>query len=236
MSKVRGGAEYRKILNSFSIGEIKSSKLAAEYPNCICENADSPVGSPGKVTDDELLRIFLTSSYKRVNTCEGLVDKSITDLFKVRSLYRVFSDGLSAYRLNFVSEQELIYSVEVLYDSLTKDTTNKNSGGVYGSIDIGVGEIRNAAKSVVPFCVYETPQDPISGKGFKRPSHVDILWADSLELNEDDQSACEDLLYNVIEELTTLNLWVEKRGNKYSYNEKYVTFLPKKIRPNNKLP
>ena len=231
MSQVKDGAEYRKILNSFSIGKITSSKLADDYPDCICENADSPVGSPGKVSDDETLLIFLTSSYKKINTCDGLVGKSITDFFKVRSLERVFSDGLSAYRLNFLTQQELLYSVGVLYDSLTKNKLNKNSGGVYGSFEISVGDIRSIAKSVVPFCVYETPQEPISGEKFKRPSHVDILWAASLELNEDDQSICEELLYNVIEEIKTFELWVKKEGDEYIYNEKYVTFLPKKIRP-----
>ena len=86
--------------------------------------------------DNESIRIFLTSAHKSVNTPEALVNKSISDLIKISSMNRVFTHGFSAYRLKYITDQELLYSIRVLYKSLTK--VHKNSGGVFGSVDLDV--------------------------------------------------------------------------------------------------
>ena len=90
-------------------------------------------------------------------------------------------------------------------------------------------EIRQISKTIVPFCVYETPLESNGGK-FKRPSHVDIVWANNSDVDEVNKSICEILLYNLIKDKDTLEIWVERKKGKFICNSQYKSFLPKKIR------
>lgn len=186
------GAEKRKALDKFCIGDISVDELADEYPDCACERAESPENSPGPVMDEERLRYFLTST-------SDIDGKRATQLqkrpFKVKSLKRAFTTGLSVCRLAHASSDELELTASKLHQFQFQK--NENAGGVLATLDFSAGLVRapidkDAAKG---FCVLETPLDQKDDGTFERPSHADIV--NSLNgLTDEQKKTTLDLMYN----------------------------------------
>jgi len=182
----------RKVLDKFCAKELNVEELAAAYPSCACEQAESPFGCPGRVMPEEVLRLFLTSpSHLRV--------KKPTDLnkrkFKVADLARAYKVGLSVVRLNHASNEELIYTAKKLHE--IQVDLNGDKGGLVGAVDFPVEAVRACSTPHVPMCAHETPLDYTKAAGHLRPSHCDVVNSKA-GMSDEEQKASREVIYNQI--------------------------------------
>lgn len=182
----------RNGLDKFCAQKLDVEKLAEMYPSCACEQSESPVGSPGKVMPEEVLRLFLTApSHLKVKKPADLNKRK----FKVADLTRAYKVGLSVVRLNHASAKELIYTAEKLYE--IQANANGEKGGLVGAVDFPVEAVRACSIPHVSMCVHETPLDYIDATGYLRPSHGDVVNS-MAGMSDEEQKASREVIYNQI--------------------------------------
>ena len=215
--------KLRDSLNKFRDGELSVKELADMHPDCECENASSDIGSKGKVLDHEFIRLFLSTRNFKVKNIADLEEVRFRELFKENSLSKVFRTGISVCRIchGYASCEEIIMSAEIVYQNLIKD---KESGGLFGHLDISVGTIRNAFEDSCKFCVYETPSGPIGSGEYSRPSHADIVWSKNICLYPELYKESKTEFYKLLKYQGTIIFWDDLENCEYS------KFLPKKIK------
>lgn len=176
--------ELRARLDHWANSDPRPS-LAVLPPSCACENAASPEGSPGQVSDDETLLYFVTSTHS-VDLSKG------KDTIRRGSFRNVFTNGLSAIRLDHCDDSEVNRSASVVAQA------RKGRDGQYGGIVrlacVRCSAVRHAEGG--HFCVYETPAEPIEG-GFRRPCHADIASSSVVE-DEAEKTAIMAVLFNAM--------------------------------------
>lgn len=190
MSKVA----LREALNQLCAGDIDVDGLASACPNCICESAPSPTGSPGPIINGEVLRLFLTSpTHVRVKQPADLAKRP----FRAADLKRAYSVGLSVCRLAHASQEELAYTANQLCE--VQRASNGDLGGVIGAVDFPVTSVRTCPVEIVPLCAYETPLDPRPEGGYLRASHGDVVNSRN-GMSPEEQKASRDVIFNQIVE------------------------------------
>lgn len=188
----------RKALNEFSEEKLEVEDLAREFPNCQCEAAVSPNGSPGPVSKGEMLRLYLTApSHLRVKNPDDLKKRA----FKVASLKRAFAKGLSVCRLDRASPAEIAHTQESLH-SVQVDI-NGDCGGLVGAIDFPVDCVRSCPDGTAPLCAYETPLDIQEDGSYLRPSHCDLV-ASIGGLSDEEKKASRDIVFNQMNQIGRL--------------------------------
>ena len=189
------GADARRVaLDLFCEKELDVEELASRHPQCGCENAPSPKGSPGPVQHEEKVRLFLVSTSDIKGEKQAQREKRF---FKAQSLKRAFTTGLSVVRLPHASVEELEYSASLLYDFQSK--RNPEYGGLLLVVDFPVFAVRMNIDGLGAMCVFETPSERQEDGSFKRPSHADIANSAS-GLAEEDKLAKRQIIYNRIVE------------------------------------
>lgn len=182
----------RNSLDRFCAQELDVEELAAAYPSCACEKAESPAGSPGRVMPEEALRLFLTSpSHLKVKKPADLNKRK----FRATDLKRAYKGGLSVVRLRHASKEELIYTAAKLHE--IQVNAAGDTGGLVGAVDFPVEAIRVCTAPYVPMCAHETPLDYTDGIGYLRPSHCDVVNSKS-GMSDEEKKASRDLIYNQI--------------------------------------
>ena len=182
----------RSGLDKFCAEKIDVEELAAAFPSCACEQAESPADSPGRVMPEEVLRLFLTSpSHLKVKKPADLNKRK----FRAADLARAYKVGLSVVRLNHASEEELIYTANKLYE--IQANANGDKGGLVGAVDFPVEAVRACSIPYVPMCAHETPLDYTDATGYLRPSHGDIVNS-MAGMSDEEQKASREVIYNQI--------------------------------------
>jgi hypothetical protein len=191
----------RDHLDRFCAEEINVEELAEAYPSCACEQAVSPIDSPGKVKPEEVLRLLLTSpSHLKVKKSADLNKRK----FRVVDLARAYKVGLSVVRLSHASKKELIYTAEKLHK--IQMNARGDEGGLVGAVDFPVEAVRTCIAPHVPLCVYETPLDYTNASGYLRRSHGDVVNS-MTGMSDEEQKATREVIYNQIKEHgTVLNI------------------------------
>ena len=183
----------RLALDRFCDEKIDVDGLAAEFPHCACENADTPDGSPGIVADKEMVRLFLTSpSHLRV---KKPADMAKERKFRPADLKRAYNVGLSVCRLSHASSEELRHTMAILHD--IQVAANGKIGGLVGVADFPVTAVRSCPDPHVPMCVHQTPLDHQRGAVYLRPSHADVVNSQS-GMSDEAQKASRDIIFNQI--------------------------------------
>ena len=144
-------------------------------------------------------------------------------LFKERAFSKIFKTGISVCRISegFANQGEIISSAELVYQSLIKD---KESGGLFGHLDISVGIVRNAFEDCRKFCIYEPPSGPINPGEFSRPSHADIVWSKNFCKNHVLYLESKSDFYRLLKSQGVIVFWNDLKNCEFS------KFLPKKIK------
>ncbi|NVK54671.1 MAG: hypothetical protein HWE26_03590 [Alteromonadaceae bacterium] len=182
----------RDDLDKFCAQKIDVEELASAYPSCACEQADSPVGSVGRIMPQELLRLFLTSpSHLRVRKPADLNKRK----FRPTDLTRAYKVGLSIVRLEHASEEELTYTAKQLND--IQVNANGDKGGLVGAVDFPVEAVRTCSPPHVPMCAHETPLDYREPTNYLRPSHGDVVNSKA-GMTDEEQKASREVIYNQI--------------------------------------
>lgn len=187
-----GFTRMRNVLDKFCAQELDVEELAAAYPACACEQAESPAGSLGRVMPEEVLRLFLTSpSHLKVKKPADLKKRK----FKTTDLTRAYKVGLSVVRLDHASEEELIYTAKKLQK--VQVSVNGDKGGLVGAVDFPVEAVRACSVPHIPMCAHETPLDYTDATGYLRPSHSDVV--NSMPgMSDEEQKASREVIYNQI--------------------------------------
>lgn len=188
-------AAKRAALDSFCDLAISVEELAARYPNCGCESAATVDGSPGPVTKDEVLRLFLTSPSDIDGKRREQREKRP---FKKASLQKIFTKGLSVVRMRHAAPSEIEYSASILF--AYQSGRDPVHGGILSVVDFPVAAVREDADAVSLMCVLETPLERQASGEFLRPSHGDVVNSAS-GLSEEARLAKRDVAYNRIVEL-----------------------------------
>ena len=187
--------EKRKLIEEFSAGCLTVEELAEATPGCACESAALVAGSYGPVSDAETLRFFLTSrSDVDVKKASQLKNRP----FKVTSLKKAYTVGLSVCRLTHATCEELEYTAGKLHDIQSEN--HGEYGGVVGVVDFPVKAVRRCPEPIAPMCVLETPLDANPEGGFCRPSHADVVNSKS-GMTEEEKKSSREIIYNSICEL-----------------------------------
>lgn len=182
----------RQALDRFCDGLIDVEGLAAEYPSCSCETAETPEGSPGKVTNEEIVRLFLTSpTHLKVKKPADMAKRK----FRATDLKRAYNVGLSVCRLSHASVEELRHTAANLHG--IQVDANGDKGGLVGVADFPVEAVRSCPAPHVPMCVHETPLDRQEASVYLRPSHADVVNSQS-GMNDEDQKASREVIFNQI--------------------------------------
>ncbi len=190
--------EKRKLLDEFCGGKLDVEELAEKAPECGCESAATVAGGHGPISDDELLRLFLTSR----------VDLDIKDRpsfvnrrpFKPVHLKKAYKTGLSVYRLAHASRDEIKLAAQILYKN--RSEKEGDYGGILGVVDFPAKAVRNCAKEITPMCVLDTPLDSDGNNGFRRPSHADITNSKP-GMSPEQQKISREIIFNNIQQLMT---------------------------------
>ncbi len=213
-----GAEAWRADLDRFCDQELDVEDLALKNPKCACEGAQSPSGSPGPVKNAERVRLFLVSTsdirgQQRVQREQRP--------FKVQSLKRALTTGLSVVRLSQASAEEIEYSASLLYDFQSE--RDPEHGGLLSAIDFPVSIVRMEINDLGSMCVFETPCEPQEDGSFRRPSHADIV----------------NSVHGMVEEakkvkLEILRNRIQKHGNQRHVEDmtdcNLVPFLPKIVK------
>jgi len=147
--------EIRNALDEFSTGDLDVEGLAAAHPDCACEAAAPVTGSHGPVTGDETLRFFLAS---RSDVDGKRASQLKSRPFKVASLKKAYSVGLSVCRLSRTNRRELEHTAHLLHE--IQSAKDGEYGGVLGVVDFPVEAVRQCPNPAAAMCVLETPSDP----------------------------------------------------------------------------
>lgn len=182
----------RESLNSLSRGQINVDVLAALHPSCECESAETEDGCYGPVKGNEVVRYFLASPSDIGNAS---AEKLRTRPFNSTSLKRAFTTGLSVSRLAYATSEELEKTAAILF--AFQASKSPQLGGVLAVIDFPVEAVRVCPAPHAPFCVLETPLDPLPNGQFDRPSHADIVNSVA-NLNDESKKACREIIHNQI--------------------------------------
>jgi hypothetical protein len=185
----------RATLNSFCCQEIDVEELAALHPECGCEGAQTVEGSPGPVTNDEVLRLFLTSPSDIRGERKAQREKRP---FGQRSLQKAYTKGLSVVRICHASQEEIEYTASLLHAYQSK--RDPKNGGLLCVVDFPVSAVREGPDPDAVLCALETPLDWQSEGYFLRPSHGDVVNSKS-GLLEEIKKAKREVAYNRIVEL-----------------------------------
>ena len=207
--------KLRESLKKFSDGEINARGLAELHPNCECELASSVFGGFGPVSNNETLRFYVTSSHTKIRKSYDFSTESLkTCMVNKNSFSRVLTVGVSICRIDFASEDEEKVWVYEIYSRLIRN--HPNSGGIYGSIDISAGEIRDHSLGIGSFCIHETPLGVEENGNYLQPSHADIVWSNSKLDSVEDEIVIRDQLYNVLKNKGKITSWSKTHKNKFS--------------------
>lgn len=183
-------------LTRFSKQEIGVGELIQLHPACACEKAISPDGSHGPVQNNELLRFFITSrSDVDLKRQPGLATNRP---FKVASLKKAYSNGLSVCRVEHASEKEVVHTAKLIYDNQVAN--DKTYGGLIAVVDFPADAVRSCPAGVLPMCVHETPLDPDEVGDYSRPSHADIV-SSAEGASDVERKHSREAIYNQIQEL-----------------------------------
>ena len=212
--------KFRESLKKFSDGEINARELAEIHPNCEYQLATSVLGGCGPVTNNETLRLFVASSHIKIRKSYDFSSESLrTCMVNKNSYSRVLTVGVSICKIDFASEDEENVWVNEIYNSLIRN--HPNSGGIYGSIDISAGEIRDHSLAIGSFCIHETPLGIKENGNYLQPSHADIVWSNSKLDSVEDEVVIRDQLYNVMKNKGKITPW----SNTLEY--KFSKYLPR---------
>ena len=182
----------RESLNSFINEQLNVEDLASLHPFCGCESADSEEGCYGPVKASEVVRYFLMSPSDIGNAS---AEKLKIRPFNSTSLKRAFTTGLSVSRLAHATSEELEKTAAILFTFQV--ARSPSLGGVLAVIDFPVESVRVCPKPHAPFCVLETPLDPLPDGQFERPSHADVVNSVA-NLSDESKKACREIIYNQI--------------------------------------
>ena len=186
-------AEARRAdLDLFCEEEIDVEELAARNPQCGCEAASSPKGSPGPVADEEVVRLFLTSPSDIEGKRRAQRERRP---FKAKSLQKVFTKGLSVVRLPHATRDELEYSASILHGY--QSDRDPEYGGLLCVVDFPVTAVRECPNDLALMCVFETPLEAEEDGSFKRPSHADVAHSAN-GLPDEEKKAKREIIYNRI--------------------------------------